>query len=171
MKKRISKADREEIARLKAEAAACRKRSRESFERCDTDGFLSQWASDINANLYEEKARIIEQRGMSTFVGLYQGNRRVKARLVEGAEFYGRRSWSWLLADEEEQRFGRKFIPSGKRSRIQKQLGLREASEMAPADAKIHSSGRGLSGCASARVIHYRIGDRFGADAILIEEE
>lgn len=34
---------------LRLQAADCSRRSRESFDRCDTDGFLSQWANDITA--------------------------------------------------------------------------------------------------------------------------
>lgn len=37
---------------LRQMAADCHKRSSDSFDRCDTDGFLSQWASDVTGNLY-----------------------------------------------------------------------------------------------------------------------
>lgn len=34
-------------------ATGGRRRSAESFERCDTDGFLSQWSDDLHARLYD----------------------------------------------------------------------------------------------------------------------
>jgi hypothetical protein len=39
----------------------------ESFERCDTDGFLSQWASQIQEHKYLDWARLAEQDYKDTF--------------------------------------------------------------------------------------------------------
>jgi hypothetical protein len=36
----------------------------------------------------------------------------------------------WILETDEEQRYGRKFIPIGERSRVQKGLGLEERWEL-----------------------------------------
>jgi hypothetical protein len=47
-------------ARHDADAAA-------SFERCDTDGFLSQWASGINAQVARANAAIADNGGLATF--------------------------------------------------------------------------------------------------------
>lgn len=33
---------------------------RESFERCDTDGFMSQWAHNVMARVAQVKADIVE---------------------------------------------------------------------------------------------------------------
>ncbi len=52
------------------QAAQCRRRSAESFERCDTDGFLSQWASDVTARRHELDALVAEQDGTYLFRGL-----------------------------------------------------------------------------------------------------
>ena len=41
---------------LRAEAAEARAEAAASFERVDTDGFVSQWASGINAQLADAKA-------------------------------------------------------------------------------------------------------------------
>lgn len=38
-------------------------RSAESFERCDTDGFLSQWAADCQGSLYQTCARVADSLG------------------------------------------------------------------------------------------------------------
>lgn len=44
-------------------ARECRQRSADSFDRCDTDGFLSQWASDSLANTYRYLAELAEGSG------------------------------------------------------------------------------------------------------------
>jgi hypothetical protein len=73
------------------------KRAAESFERCDTDGFLSQWASNTVAREYELKAELADQGGMDTFRALFdlEGNR-VYAHEVE-TQF----GYSWRLFDKE----------------------------------------------------------------------
>jgi hypothetical protein len=151
---------------LRAMAAASRKAAHDSFERCDTDGFLSQCALDITARQFERQAHIAEAGGLAEFTGLYQGERRVAARLVPG--FRGRSTW--LLRDDEAERFGRRFVPfaAGRSSRVQKALGLAERAEMAPAIACLAGSGTGLSGCASAFVSVKRTGCEWGLDATLI---
>jgi hypothetical protein len=113
----------------------------ESFDRCDTDGFLSQWAHGLNAQLCQAKADIAEDGGMADFEVLLEGERRVDAKLIDGQ--YGA---CWLLSDEEAERFGRRFIPfAGKgKSRVHKQLGLHEGTEKAPAAAKITGRGTGI---------------------------
>lgn len=44
-------------------AGGNRRRSAESFERCDTDGFLTQHTSDLFADLYDTCASIAEEGG------------------------------------------------------------------------------------------------------------
>jgi len=148
---------------LREMSKASAQRSRDSWERSDTDGFLTQWASDLHENLYNLLACIREAGDVAEFWGLYDGDRRVRARKVETR--YG---MCWLLDEAEAARYGRKFVPTGDTSKVQKKLGLREATEMAPAWATIGGSGTGLSG--RAYVETYRTGDKWGQDAVLVEE-
>jgi len=60
---------KDQIAKLKEEAATHDREAFESFERCDTDGFLSQWASGINAQEARLKASLIEQGGTILTIG------------------------------------------------------------------------------------------------------
>lgn len=150
---------------LRDEAAAHDKEAYDSFERCDTDGFLSQWASRMTAQLKRAKARIIENGGVSSFVGLYEGDRRVKAKVIET-----RFGSSWLLHEDEADLIaarGKPFLPTGSASRVLAALGLAERSEIAPAYAHVIGDGRGLSGAANARVATLRGGDKWGQDAVL----
>lgn len=91
---------------LRNKAAIHAENARESFERCDTDGFLSQWASGLNRNLCETQAEIVENGGRSEFWGLFdlQGNR-IAAKLIDGR--YG---LCWALCDANRKFTGR-FIP------------------------------------------------------------
>ncbi len=148
-----------------AEAAQNEQDKHDSFERCDTDGFLSQWASGINAELNREKARISRQKGLDTFNGLYSGDTRVRAKIVNGR--YGS---VWFI-DESDRDLtgGRKFIPTGSGSRVQRELGLSERKETAPAWVCTAGSGTGLSGACSVHVITFRTGCKWGSDAELVK--
>lgn len=73
-------------AEWKAEASASRQRSAESWERSDTDGFLSQWASDQMAGRYDHLASIAEDGGtmlVTAFVDLATGEL-VKGEVEQG---------------------------------------------------------------------------------------
>ena len=109
--------------------------SADSFERCDTDGFLSQWASGLTAQKYRLQANIEDNGGAAWFVGLYAGSERVPAKQIPTP--YG---VAWLLRDDAAAKYGR-FVPVGAKSRKQKKLGLREGFEVANAKAAIRGSG------------------------------
>lgn len=74
----------------------------ESFERCDTDGFLSQWASGTMAQKYETLARLAENEGRAFFrVYLDETGAPVPARTIQTK--YGSRvavfaSWEACLS-------------------------------------------------------------------------
>lgn len=157
---------------FRAQAARSKQASYESFERCDTDGFLSQWANDIGARLDLEKAEILDAGGVSRFVGLYTiDGERVPAKVVHSKINY-QPVTSWLLRADAAAKYGRRYIPYNPRKpgRIQKALGLCHRYETAPAWASIMGSGKGLSGCASAFVGRYRLGDEWGMDATLVAD-
>lgn len=141
------------------EAAAHLQEKEDSFQRCDTDGFVSQWAHGVNAELAERRAEITEAGKVATFWGLYDGDRRVAAEIIPTK--YGR---CWFLRDDEAERYGRKFVPKGEKSKVQKGLGLSERREIAPAWACLADTGAGL---ASVYVCTFRTGDEWGQDARL----
>ena len=149
-------------ADYRAEAEDYRRREEESFQRSDTDGFLSQWALSLSARKADLNASLIEAGG-GTFVGLYEGERRVAAKIIDGQ--YGSQ---WLLAREETSiigRRGKRYLPTGRKSRVLAALGLAERTELAPAAAAVLGSGTGLSGAANAYVGAVRTGDEWGRDA------
>jgi hypothetical protein len=69
---------------LRDRAAARDAAAAESFERCDTDGFMSQWAHGVNAQKDRLAADIAENDGYHTFRALFdRGGKLVTARRVE----------------------------------------------------------------------------------------
>jgi len=148
-----------EAKALEAKARDAFQRAHDSFERSDTDGCVTQWASEWTGHLAQRQASILRDGKRDSFRGLFEGDRRVAARLIT-TQF----GTSWLLRDDEAEKFGRTFIPQGDRSRVQKALGLHEAREHAPAWAKLESNGRGLG--ANVWVQTFRTGCKWGSDAV-----
>lgn len=91
---------------LRNKAAIHAENARESFERCDTDGFLSQWASGLQSRLCQTQAEIVENGGQAEFWGLFdlEGNR-IAAKLINGK--FGA---CWALCDANRNFTGR-FVP------------------------------------------------------------
>ena len=147
---------------LNAQADAYDQEALASFERCDTDGALSQWGLRMNADLNRLKARIFQNGGVSTFTGLYQGDRRVKARIID-TKF----GIAWLLHEDEADLIaarGKPFLPTGPNSYVLAGLGLCERDETDAAYAKVGD------GCMStARPVVLRKGDQWGQNAVLIK--
>lgn len=136
-------------AEWREEGYGYNRRRNESFDRCDTDGFLSQWADGIHANLCERKAELAANGALSTFTGLYRkaDGKRIRAKKIDSR--FGT-CWAIVGADG---RFTGQFFPTGPNSRKQRQAGLEERPETAQAKALIVGEGRGLSGRAWAAIL------------------
>lgn len=158
-----------QIAALKAEAKRKREAKEESFQRCDTDGFLSQWAHGIGAEQDEKTIKILENGGCAQFPVLCDADGNVLAHKVyKFADIHRPDQWNapmkkmWRIPDDKLAKYGRKWVPVGYGSRIQKKLGLHEESRWFPAVAKLTTGGRkatGLSGCANAFVAVFKKGE------------
>jgi hypothetical protein len=140
---------------IRAKAAECRKSAQDSFERCDTDGFLSQWASGITAEQYEKQAQIVDNGGVWEFPALFNlDGTRARAKLIR---HYNKFSYSWdevWSFYDMNNRFIGKFITAfPKRASTMEKKGYREGYEDAPAKATILGSGYGLSGNAWAAIV------------------
>lgn len=115
----------------------------DSFDRCDTDGALSQWASGINAQRLYMEADIAENGGLWEFPALFdtEGNL-VPAKLIDGK--FGD---CWMLLDSEGQATG-EFVGAfpARRSTIFKK-GYLQGTVLRPARATVMS---GKGGAATA---------------------
>jgi hypothetical protein len=150
---RVVDVEKAHASALKRDAALeSLRRKEESFRRSDTDGFVSQWASQMTADKYELEADLLETDGLSPFRALFDGDRRLDARLVRTR--YGT---TWRLGAAEERRYGRAFVPfvgDVGTSKVQKALGLRERFELAAGVVKMLGGEKsGLGNMAAARYI------------------
>lgn len=127
---------------LRAEASQHEQDARDSFERCDTDGALSQWASGLSAQRKRVEADLIEAGGVSEFLTLFdlEGNYQ-PAVAIESR--YGLR---WMLLDADGNRTG-EFLPwLPKRRDTLAKRGYVEGYAMFPAKADFVEGRGGLVG-------------------------
>ncbi len=138
----------------------------ESFDRCDTDGFLSQWATGLEADLLRRQAEIVENGGKASFPALFDlSGRRVRAKLIKTHPPFA--PWTtqetWALCDSSGKFI--KFIAAFPvKASTMERKGYREGTELAKAAAKIVGSGYGLSG--NAWVATVRLDKGYPEDSI-----
>lgn len=125
--------------KLRAEAAALDAKVEESFERCDTDGFLSQWALGLAAQEKRAQANIEENGGFAFFDGLVDAD---SGEQVRAKQIPGKFGTCWALLDENDN-FTGVFAGLGDRALANK--GLRKVTVRKRAKATIKGSGTGLS--------------------------
>ena len=107
----------------------------------------------------ELRAELEQSNGLGEFAGLYEGNRRVKAKIIDT-----RFGDCGLLHEDERELIalrGKAFLPTGQKSRVLRELGLEQRLELADA---------GVEHCDYARNYPfpglYRKGDKWGQDAV-----
>lgn len=116
----------------------------ESFERCDTDGFLTQYFDGVNADVARLAAEIAAHGGYALHLGLFSSKTgaRVPAVLVDGD--YGPQ---WRLCDPTTGSYLNEWVNDtrGPKGALAKR-GWVVLGEWAKSEAKIVGEGRGLSG-------------------------
>jgi hypothetical protein len=135
---------------LREQARECRRRAYESFENCDTDGFLSQWASNITADELEMKADLLEKDNVSEFTALFTATGEL---IPDAREVETRFGWAWVHKVDGQSVW---FNPSKAKNEDTRRFnnlkkGYYLGRVLAKARVKIIASGTGLSGAASAR--------------------
>ncbi|KAA9379666.1 hypothetical protein F5972_08415 [Microbispora cellulosiformans] len=126
---------------LRAQAAAEDAKAQRSYEDCDTDGFVSQWAHGVVAQELRLQASIEEAGGKALFPALFDtAGRLVPAKLMSG-------QWGvyFALLDERGRITGTWFTPSkaqdAKRARANDaRKGYYVGYVMAPAQAEIRGT-------------------------------
>lgn len=131
-------------------AAECRQRSADSFARSDTDGYLSQWASDSTAQRHDLQARITDNGGMWPTRTLYKTDSTtpLPARLVKGQFGY-----SWVYDDDNGSAVWvnpSQASTAAKRDAAMGKKGYREGFVWAPAYAYLSG---GAGGATSVRAV------------------
>jgi len=99
-------------------AKGSRQSAADSWERSDTDGFMSQWASGLMASEYELKAQLAEAGGLTTTRALFfAGTDKVASTHFAQGQWGG----YWVLNDEAAAQFGKRFLNESKASTGEKQ--------------------------------------------------
>lgn len=71
--------------------------SRESFDRCDTDGCLTQWAADTMGRLYSFIADLAENGGRATFRKLAD----LDGNILDAREVHTRYGYAWAITNPD----------------------------------------------------------------------
>lgn len=136
-------------------AAASRKRSADSFERSDTDGFLSQWAGDMSASEADLKADIAEANGMIDVEALFLADGRIASTHYGNGDF----GPYWRLNDTAALVYGKRFFnpsqagKSATRRRNNAKKGFTIGTIRVAAYVTLSGGGKGLSGALSVRPV------------------
>jgi hypothetical protein len=151
---KITPEDKAKADDLRRQARESAQRARESWERSDTDGFVSQWASNITHDELMLKADLIEAGGSYERDLLFdlQGN------LVLAKEIETRYGWAWMILDPNNPTgpalgFFNESKAQKRETKIKNDArkGYYVGRGMVKGYVKIIASGTGLSGAASAR--------------------
>lgn len=82
----------------------------ESWERCDTDGYLSQWASGITADGYRCAAELARNHGLVETTALFFADGRIASTHHKWGQF----GPFWVLNDEAAALHGKRFLSESK---------------------------------------------------------
>jgi hypothetical protein len=142
-------------AQLRAQADAHDQAAADSFDRSDTDGFLSQWASNMTALKLRAEADLAEAGGMIETRALFNLDGTVASTHLH----YGQYGAAWVLNDDAAARFGKRFFKdshaqkASTRKKNNRARGFTIGMIRVKGRVEIAGSGTGLSGAASARVV------------------
>lgn len=87
-----------QAAKYRQEARGNDRDAQESYERCDTDGFLSQWAHGQMAHRYYRAADILEAGGCAEFIALFD----LEGNLVPAKYMQTKFGYAWALLEVNE---------------------------------------------------------------------
>lgn len=103
-------------ATLREKAARHEQEAYDSFERSDTDGFLSQWASGLSAQKARLEADLLEAGGLMETTALFN----LDGTVASTHQGYGQWGVYWVLNDEAAARFGKRFFSPSKAKKAQR---------------------------------------------------
>ena len=148
---------------LRAEAARHEQNAADSFDRCDTDGFVSQWASGLNARVARLQATIVENGGTAEFPALLDldGNL-VPAKLINGR--FGM-VWGLLASDDPQSEITSWVSAFPKRESTMRNKGFAEGHVRVKAKALVKGGGKGLAGAANCFAGTIRLDGGFDPNA------
>lgn len=146
--------DSDDYKRFMDQSEDYERKERESFDRCDTDGCVTQWLHTCSASDAREAARLSNHGNLSIFKVLLDaetGELVAHTPLIFQSRYHYGHEWKWAV-----KRNGRtEWVTDYKREKNFTDRGLRVAWMLAPAKMYYRYPGdrrpeqRGLSGLAS----------------------
>jgi len=153
-------------AALRTEADQHDQDAFDSFERCDTDGFVSQWASGLTAQQKRMEANLIENGGLAEFPQLTDlDGTPVPAKLVQTR--YGTKFAVFATADDVKAYNANviAWIDPYVKEKTLARKGYVLVYVLAPAKVVMHGS----NAC-TVRPIKVRTDGGFDANAVIVPE-
>lgn len=157
--------------RQKAQAAAVEAEA--SFQRCDTDGFASQAASQLMSRQHALSADIAENGGMWEFDALFDLDGNLVAAKKVDTRFGP--AWAMLSSDDPSSSFTGRFFNESEaqsekvRVRNNARKGFYVGRVKAPAVARMGGGGRGFAGMATCYPYVARADGGFSRDVEVID--
>lgn len=138
-------------AEWRAESAEMFAKREESYDRCDTDGFLSQWALGSLSQDYSLRAQLAEANGLTEVCALFD----LDGELVPSVHGWGEYGEYFAVLDNDERGCRRFFNPSKARNeetarKNNAAKGFYIGRVKTQGKVKMLGGGKGLSGCASS---------------------
>ena len=138
-------------AEWRAESAEMHAKREESYDRCDTDGFLSQWALGSLSQDYSLRAQLAEAGGLTEVCALFD----LDGELIPSVHGWGEYGEYFAVLDNEERGCRRFFNPSKAKNeetarRNNAAKGFYIGTVKTQGKVKMMGSGKGLSGCANS---------------------
>lgn len=144
-----------------------RKDAAESWERSDTDGFVSQWASGITASECEAKAELAEANGWAEFIAVFD----LDGNLMDAYHMSGTYGPYWLikgLPKDVKPFFSESNARKGStRYANDTKKGYRLGTVRRKGFVKLAGSGTGLAGAMSVRVVV--VPDKYSTEVEIVD--
>jgi len=128
-----------------AEADTNRIKSDPCWENSESG--LSLWSNSTMRDYHRTAIAALEAGAALGIAGpagevkvLVDANGNIVADKKYGKSFNGHVSYSWYLYPKAAEKIGRKYIPAGSKSRIQKEYGLKEVEKVVPVKPYLDAS-------------------------------
>lgn len=146
-----------------------REAARESYERCDTDGFVSQWAHGMLESRAVLAAEIARNGGTAVFRALFD----LEGTLLPAREVETRFGWAWVIERDGEPPLW--FNPSKavdwvKANRADAAKGFYVGTVRAAARVRLAGGGKGLAGALGVMAVTEPMERDFWRDAVAVDD-
>lgn len=144
-----------------------------SFERCDTDGFLSQWASRMTGDADGAAVELCKARGLTTVSVLLDIE---TGEIASTHHKWGDFGPFWVLNDAAAEKSGKRFVNESQAQRKATFLknmaakGFKVGTAEVRAEVKIVGGGTGIGGAVNCRAAVVPLVSRLKAYDVVVTD-